>query len=330
MRQSQDENPLGVGIYGPEDLEEIEEKASKPTQWANIKSRMYKGVQPTHPKLPSGTYVVTLDRSDSSIIFIKRDVKVDDIIKFKDSLANKIVGEIDTFWKSEKKFKESGFLHRRGYLLYGPQGSGKSIIVNQVSSDVVEKGGLVFVCGNPKFLNMALTTLRQAEPDRKVVCVFEDIDAIIKAYGEDELLSVLDGANMVDKVLNIATTNYPELLDKRIVSRPRRFDRVIKILAPNKIIRRAFLKVKLPKGQNLDLWVTKTEGMSFAGVTEAIISVCCLGNGFEDTIKILTDIENGHPSSNDFGKGKKKVGFTADDDEDEDEEDDDCPPPSKF
>jgi SpoVK/Ycf46/Vps4 family AAA+-type ATPase len=152
-----------------------------------------------------------------------------------------------------------------------------------------------------------------------MVCIFEDIDAIIKRYGEDLLLSVLDGSNMVDRVLNIGTTNYPEHLDKRIVSRPRRFDRVIKISAPNKKIRKEFLAKKLPKGEDVEKWVRMTEGLSFAGMTEAIISVTCLGNKFEDTIKILTDLENGHPSSGDFGT-KVPLGFDGPERFEDDEE----------
>jgi ATP-dependent 26S proteasome regulatory subunit len=55
-------------------------------------------------------------------------------------------------------------------------------------------------------------------------------------------LSVLDGENQVDKVLNIATTNYPEKLDRRLVGRPRRFDRLIYIDMPNHVVRREYFK----------------------------------------------------------------------------------------
>lgn len=321
------EDPVeNEGIW---DLEELEDKTVKPVQWAIVGSKMYKAISSTHPRLPAGVYTVTLDRNDDTPVFIKRDVKVDALLRFKDSLADLILNEINMFWGKGKKFKEIGFLHRRGYLLYGPQGTGKSSIVNQIMTDIVgrkqivgyktgekgrepiEVGGVVLICENPRFFNIGLATLRKAEPNRNLVCIFEDIDAIIRKYGEDELLSILDGSNMVDRVLNIATTNYPEMLDKRIVSRPRRFDRVIKIMQPSRSVREEYLRLKLPKGHEVRHWLDKTDGLSFAGITEAIISVCCLGNTLEDTIRIITDIENGHPNSNDFGT-KGSLGFGGD------------------
>jgi len=310
-------NPPSLDDDGVWDLSEIEDKAIKPTQWAAVGSRIYKGVSSTHPKLPSGAYMITLDRGTDEVLFIRKDVKTDTIIRFKDSVADKIVSEIDTFWTTGDKFKKLGFLHRRGYLLYGQQGCGKSSIVQQVIVDVVNRDGVVFICENPKFFNKALSVFRQAEPHRNLVCVFEDIDAIIKRYGEDEILAILDGTNMVDRVLNVATTNYPEMLDKRIVSRPRRFDRIMKIELPDEAVRREFISSKV-KAKEVARWVERTKGLSLAGVAEAIISVECLGNPIDDTIKILVDVENGHPSSEDFGKKKGKLGFKDDDDDEED------------
>lgn len=543
------------------DIEELEDKVISPTQWGAVGAGIYKALASTHNTLPCGAYTVTMDNNDDKPIFIKRDIKTDDILLFKDSIAGGILEEISRFWENGAAFKKFGFLHRRGYLLYGPQGTGKSSIVQQIISDVVARGGIVLICENPRFFNKALATFRKAEKERNVVCIFEDIDATIKKYGEEEILSILDGSNMVDRVLNIAScfpprvrflteslewkpcgelkkgdvlwafdedrpkgrgarrrykktvvtrsekamkecveltfdtgekiqctadhpwlssldsqqksfrldwheakdilsapnlvrpfmpwettrdydtgwlagildgegclprpsgkngrgsnvtvaqncgptadkiqrllegivdvhsyerktrpgmkvfdtrggmssvarllgtvraerlienfditggmlsnkfptrvvdiknigiqeiqsieteshtyiaegfachnTNYPELLDKRIVSRPRRFDRVIKIDTPSKGIREEYLQMKLPKKENLKRWIKETEGLSFAGITEAIISVVCLGNSIDETMKVLKDIENGHPSSNDFGT-KGSLGF---------------------
>lgn len=305
--------PPDDGIW---DYSDREDKATKVSQWGLVGSRMYKGYPSTQKALPSGIYSITTDRNDDMPVYVRKEVKTDDIIRFKDSLADKILTEIDVFWEKEAKFKAVGFLHRRGYLLYGSQGTGKSSLLQQIMSDVVERGGIVFICDNPKFFNLGLATFRQAEPERNMLCIFEDIDAIISRYGEDELLSILDGANMVDKVLNIATTNYPEKLDKRIVSRPRRFDRVIKVLAPDKKIREEFLKARLPKGEDIKKWVRQTKDLSFAGITEVIISVHCLGNDMEETLKIIRDIETRNPSSDEFGG---KVGFSNDKDNEEDD-----------
>lgn len=292
------EQPIEVGVWNIEDLED---KVTRPNQWGAVGSKTFKALTTTRRHLPAGAYAITIDQNDNQPIYVNKDIKSDDLIRFSGSLADQILLEINEFWGRSAFFKKMGFLHRRGYLLYGPQGTGKSSIVQRIVNDVIGRGGIVFSCDNPKFFTKGLAIFRQVEPERPLVCVFEDIDAIIKRWGEDELLAILDGNNQVDKVLNLATTNYPELLDKRIISRPRRFDRVYRIDVPDDAIRKEYLKLKLPKSEKLNDWVKATAGLSFAGMTEAIISVTCLGNKLRPTIKILRDIEKGHPSSDDFG-----------------------------
>lgn len=302
--------PRGVpGDDGIWDINELEEKIIKPNQWGLVGSRSFKAFSVTHTRVPAGAYFITKDNRDGSIIFVKKEIHTDDIMAFEGGLAQKIYKEIGAFWKTQEKFASFGFLHRRGYMLYGPQGTGKSSIVREICNDVIARGGVVLFCDNPRLFGEGLTIFRQVEDTRPVVCVFEDIDAIIKKYGDSELLQILDGDNQIDYVLNIATTNYPETLDKRIISRPRRFDRLYKILAPDDRIRIQYLKKKLGKisAKEFKRWEEQTRGVSFAGLTEAIISVMCLGNSLEETVKILTDIENGHPSSDDFGT--KIMGF---------------------
>jgi len=142
--------------------------------------------------------------------------------------------------------------------------------------------------------------------------MFEDIDAIIEIHGDSELLQWLDGSHQINKVINIATTNYPERLDRRIVSRPRRFDRIIKIEAPAATIREVYLAKKLPDLVAADLakWVKVTEGLSFAAMAELVISVACLGNSLEETVEVLRSLDDQHPSSREFER-TGTMGFSA-------------------
>lgn len=306
MSESDD---IDNGVYGVNNLDE--ERVIKPSQWGAVGARIFKAFSVTHTKLPPGCYTITIDRTDEKPVFIGKYIKNDKIMRFKDDLTDKFLKEIDSFWGKGEIFNKNGFLHRRGYMLYGSQGVGKSSIVLQVMKDVIDRGGIVLSCDNPRFFMEGLKNFRQVEGDRPLVCVFEDIDAIIKKYGDTELLSILDGDNQIDKCINIATTNYPELLDKRIVNRPRRFDRIYKIVSPSEKIRISFLKEKLPKAQNLKEWVTKTKGLSFAALAETLISVLCLDNKLDDTVKILKDLENGNPTSTDSDFGGS-LGFGKD------------------
>ena len=156
----------------------------------------------------------------------------------------------------------------------------------------------------PGVLTRAMELFRKIEPERPLVCMFEDIDAVIEIHGDSELLQWLDGTHQINKVINIATTNYPERLDRRIVSRPRRFDRIIKIESPGSRIREMYLAKKLPDlpPAELSKWVTITDGLSFAALAELVISVACLGNSLEDTVRVLRTLDDQHPSSREFDR----------------------------
>ena len=175
-------------------------------------------------------------------------------------------------------------------------------MVHQVVREIVKAGHVAVFCDDPEIFVVAMQQFRKVEPDRPVVCVFEDIDAIIEAHEETALLQWLDGSHQIDKVINIATTNYPEKLDGRLVSRPRRFDRIVKIEGPSPNIREAYFRQKLPdlKPAELARWVRLTDGMSFASLVELVVSVTCLGNDLAETIRMLQDMEMRGPTSRQY------------------------------
>jgi hypothetical protein len=278
-------------------------------QWANCGPNTFKPVSNTFAMLDRGVYSVSVSQYHG-LMFTQNTINIDELLRFPDSLSEKILAEITTFWKKGKKFKEHGFLHRRGYLLHGPAGSGKTCLVQQIIADIVNADGLVFLCNtHPSVFNDGLSLFRKVEPDRPVVCLFEDIDAIIDEHGEDEILTLLDGENQIDRVLNIATTNYPEKLDKRLVARPRRFDRVIKIGMPGKEVRKVYFQKKLKvTDSEMEKWLESTEGFSFAACAELVISVCCFEKPFDEAVKTLTDMMTTKVSSADYND---KMGFTG-------------------
>jgi AAA+ superfamily predicted ATPase len=281
-------------------------------QWAVCGPHTYKPVSSTFPKLASGVYSVAVSQYHG-IIYQKKQICVDDLLRFPDSLSDKVLNEITTFWGKGEKFSEHGFLHRRGYLLHGPAGSGKTCLVQQIVADIVKDDGLVFQCTNhPAVFNDGLSQFRKVEPHRPVVCLFEDIDAIVDEHGEDEILTLLDGENQIDRVLNIATTNYPEKLDKRLVARPRRFDRVIEVGMPSPDVRKMYFNKKLKVSDTeLDKWVAASNGFSFAACAELVISVCCFEKEFEEAVEILTQMMSAQLSSRKYETDERGVGFAA-------------------
>ncbi len=257
-------------------------------QWQVNFGGRYTACGETTEALPAGAYLCERDCSGNAVLR-RHTLKVDNLIDVPDSVSESVLAEIDTFWGRRDRYLKYGFLHRRGYLFYGVQGSGKSSLIHQTIAKIVNAGHLALFCQHPYYFLECAHQLRRVEPDRPLVCVFEDIDATIERYGDSELLQWLDGNCQVDNAVNLASTNYPEKLDPRIVSRPRRFDRVLNVDPPSAAQRAAFLQHKvadLTQAQ-LEDWVERTSGLSFASLAELIISVRCLEIDVDESINIL-------------------------------------------
>src|SRR5262245_57404876 len=112
------------------------ESPSVPIQWKVSLPVVYEACGATHRKLPAGAYGCSLNQYGEAQL-IAKDLQVDDLIDFADSLPAQILREIENFWSLGEKFQRHGYLHRRGYLLYGPQGSGKSSVVHQVVHRII-------------------------------------------------------------------------------------------------------------------------------------------------------------------------------------------------
>lgn len=272
-------------------------------QWTAVRDGSFVACGRPYTKLPPGAYTLFLDNCGESH-FKPHPLQTDDLIEFPESVSARVLDEVERFWSMGSRFSRLGFAHRRGYLFYGKQGCGKSSLIHQIIARVVDDGHVAFFCNSyPHYFTTALNRFREVEPNRPVVCVFEDIDALIKQYGDSELLQLLDGNAQVNRVVNLASTNYPEKLDRRIIARPRRFDRLIKIEAPDATLRKAFFAKKLPELPSalLGQWVELSAGLPFAALTELVISVECLGNDLEDAAKALRELDSHMPSSDQFG-----------------------------
>jgi hypothetical protein len=271
------------------------------TQWTVMSNGAFRICGPTIAHLPAGAYACELDNY-SNAVFYQRQLLVDDLVDFPGCLAAQIIEEIERFWTIGERFHKYGFLHHRGYLLYGKQGSGKSSLIHQLIVRAIKQGHIALFCESPLDFTMSVQQLRAVDPNRPLLCIFEDLDAIIGRHGSNVLLQWLDGNCQIDKAVNIATTNFPERLDRRISSRPRRFDRVLRIDPPAARLREAFFERKIPDlfAQERRRWVDLSEGLTFAGLSELIISVCCLDKDLEESIALLKELDRNQAASDEY------------------------------
>lgn len=278
------------------------------SQWQSLgNGSAYVSSESSAASIPPGQYDMIYNHQIGKPMFVKKTVNLDDLIALPDSASEEVVAAVEVFWTKKEKFKEMGFLFKRGILLWGPPGSGKTSTVQTVAANIVKSGGVAMYMDNPSFATEALQHFREVEPERPLVVMAEDIDSIVDKYGDHELLALLDGELNIENVLFIATTNYPEQLDARIVNRPSRFDIVKLIPMPSQAAREIFLKVKLPdrfagKGGRAELntWVKLTDGFSVAHLKEIIISVEGFGYTVESTVTRLRRMMDSNPSSEDI------------------------------
>jgi len=273
----------------------------------------------TSPTLKPGVYEIYCC-STRGIYFQKIDVKTDDLIRFPETNSEKVIEEIKTFWDREEFFRKYDLSYKRGIILWGPAGSGKSCTIKLVSQDVVERGGVVFKFTTPNLFCEGVRIFREIQPDTPIVVLMEDLDSTVDCYSESEVLNILDGVDQIDKVVYLATTNYPERLGGRILNRPSRFDRRHKMGHPQKKSRKIYFEHLIDEETreqfniDIDRWVRDTRKMSVAHLKELFTSVCILGNSYEEAVKILrTMVEEKPKSTEDDESG---FGFrTGDDDE---------------
>lgn len=252
----------------------------------------------------------------------QKEVHLDDLIEFPTSIHKEVLDSIREFWSRKDKFIEYGFAFKRGILLHGKPGSGKTGIINlSVKYMIEDLNGVVLSLNSKSDLNRYAEYVpeifRIIEPNRPVVVIFEDIEAFTE-YSETEstLLNILDGLDQMENVVYVATTNYIERLKERIINRPSRFDRRIYVPFLDYDSRKYFFEKKLKPHDlekiNLNEWTNDTEGMSIAHLAELIKSVIIFGNSYESSIKMLRelqDINNLHSSK--YEKSSGSIGFAA-------------------
>lgn len=262
--------------------EVAEMKAGKYVQYVR-KGPGFLPVADTIDRLPAGAYRIRqMGMADGDTVMAPAEVVTDELVWVPDGQSDEVIREIRDFWRQKPDYARLGYSHKRGYLLHGPPGSGKSCTVAAVMRDVVENDGIVLFVTRPELVDSMLQRFRSVEPDRPLLVVWEDIDAYVgHSHIEAQGLAFLDGDAQVSNVVFMATTNYPEKLDKRLVNRPGRFDRVVKIGLPNAEARRMYLEAKLgttvaPDGRDL---LDLTHGLSFAHLRELVVGIRIQGKG---------------------------------------------------
>lgn len=213
-------------------------------------------------------------------------ISMNDVIldaTFKDDIAK----TVELFFNEGGDFyKKYSLPYKRGILLYGDPGNGKTTLIKAIVSECSAKSYYwqinEFVDSDG--IDNVFNNLEDSEDP--VILVIEDIDSLPDQV-RSTFLNAIDGASGLNGVFIIATTNYPEKIDKALLTRAGRFDRAYEIKKPDSNTRAAYLTRK-----GLDTFVDKeifdelvkvSDGFSTSSLNE-IYTTVALKVHYGDTI----------------------------------------------
>lgn len=200
--------------------------------------------------------------------------------------AKEELSEIVDFLKNPKKFLDIGARIPKGILLMGAPGTGKTLLARAVAG---EAGVAFFSISGSEFVEMFVGVgasrvrdlFNMAKKAAPAIIFVDEIDAVGRVRGSgmgggndereqtlNQILVEMDGFEPNEKVIVMAATNRPDVLDPALL-RPGRFDRRVTLDLPDRKDREEILKIharKKPFAEdvNLELIAERTPGFSGA------------------------------------------------------------------
>lgn len=215
------------------------------------------------------------------------DVKWDDIGGL-EYVKQELQEAVEWPLKYQALFLHSDATPPKGILLYGPPGTGKTLMAKAAAHEseanfISIKGPELlskWVGESEKGVREVFRKARQASP---CIVFFDEIDAIAPTRGGmgsdshvterviSQLLTELDGLEVLSNVIIIAATNRPDIIDAALL-RPGRFDRLLYVPPPEKESRIKIFKIHTSKKPLADDVKIETLAADTEGYTGADIA----------------------------------------------------------
>lgn len=190
-------------------------------------------------------------------------------------IKDQIKGLVENFLASKEFYLQNKIPWKRGVLLYGKPGNGKTSIIRTIMSVYNFKPVTIVAGANDEAVREAFSYAEEQSP---ALLYFEDLDSLLeKSIDPSSFLNLMDGISAKNGLLVMATANEVKKLKANITDRPSRFDRKFEIPLPNAEMAYIYLKrwfgnlITLKKGKELAKYASKHE-FSYAYLKELYIS----------------------------------------------------------
>jgi hypothetical protein len=189
-------------------------------------------------------------------------------------IRQRVEAEIVRFFSSKvaELYRSMNVPYRRGVLLHGPPGNGKTSLIRHIGARLPAVPAMLMRPGADFDSDDLEEVIRRWSKQAPAILVIEDLDWLLEKVNISTFLNLLDGVDRPKRggLLLIATTNHPEKLDPAVNNRPGRFDVVLRIPPPGRTLRLEFLRRVLPTVSDglIAKIASRAEGMSFAHLEE--------------------------------------------------------------
>ncbi len=228
---------------------------------------------------PSGLY--NIGYNDQGIYAQRLKAKNRNLLSFPDSITTDIIEETKQFLTLRDEYKRRKESHKRGFLIYGVPGTGKTAISALLTQYYLENNGIVINWNSlvPDFVPLL--------KNRNVLILADELDQHMRGGDLHALLTFLDGVVQVENTVIVGMTNYIDRIPAA-VQRPSRFDQIIEMGMPTFEQRLMYIEAKAESPQAVRVQMAQdSEGLSIADIKELILAYELYGHPYQTTLKRL-------------------------------------------
>jgi hypothetical protein len=216
-----------------------------------------------------------------------------------DGLLDRIERQTIGFGHLAEKLRAAGRHLKRGLLLHGAPGTGKTLTAMYLAGRMEERTVLLLTGRGLGLIEVSCRMARALQPS---TVILEDVDLVAEErthLGQSinallfELLNEMDGLAEDADILFLLTCNRPEILEPALAARPGRIDQAVEIPLPDSASRRRLFELYSQKLNlqlsDLERFVRRTEGVSAAFIRELLRRAALIAADDDDAEIVVRD-----------------------------------------
>lgn len=194
-------------------------------------------------------YSAWLLDQDKNNLFIKvidgddipytKDISWNDVF-LEENVKKEIINSVEGFLNNKSFYIENNIPWKKGILLHGPPGNGKTSSIRAIMANYPFKPITIIPEGNIETVRDAFDYAKTQSP---ALLFFEDLDSLLENNIDlSGFLNLLDGTASANGLFVIATANNISKMKASVIDRPSRFDRKIFVKCPETALCSKYLK----------------------------------------------------------------------------------------